>query len=142
MTTLKSKGFTLVELVVVIGIVAILASIAYPSYTDYMANARRADAKNAILTLASYQERFHSDNGFYGSIMDLTGAATLMSDDGKYTMTIACTPNPACTAGSRSQQYLITATALVPDAKCGSYTYDQSGNIVLLGATENVAYCW
>lgn len=142
MISSNSRGFTLVELVVVIGIVAILASIAYPSYTDYMANARRADAKNTILTLASYQERFHSDNGFYGSINDLTGAPTLMSDEGKYTMTIVCTPNPACTAGSRSQQYLITATAVVPDAKCGSFSYDQSGTITLIGATQDVAYCW
>lgn len=139
---MKSKGFTLVELLMVITVIAILASIAYPSYSDYMANARRADAKNSILTLASYQERFHSDNGFYGSIADLTGAPTLMSDDGKYTMTIDCIPNPACTAGSRSQQYFITATALVADPKCGNYIYDQSGNITLPVATESVAYCW
>ncbi len=142
MISSNSRGFTLVELVVVIGIVAILASIAYPSYSDYMANARRADAKNTILTLASYQERFYSDNGFYGSINDITGAPTLMSDDGKYTMTIECTPNPACTAGSRSQQYTITATGIVPDPKCGNFEYDQSGNITLNSATENVAYCW
>ena len=138
----KSTGFTLIELVVVVAIVAILASIAYPSYTNYVANARRADAKNTILTLASYQERFYSDNGFYGSIQALTGNPTMTSDSGKYNMTIACIPNAACTAGSRSQQYTITATALVTDNLCGNYSYDQSGNITLRVVGADLNECW
>ena len=142
MNSSKSQGFTLVELIVVVSIVSILVSIAIPSYFSYMASARRADAKNTILTLASYQERYHSNNGFYGSVQDLTGNVTLESDSGNYVMTVVCVPNAACTAATRPQQYTITATAQVQDLTCGNYLYNQSGAITFSVANATLDECW
>tara|TARA_R110002049_G_scaffold13509_2_gene58580 strand:- start:214169 stop:214600 length:432 start_codon:yes stop_codon:yes gene_type:complete len=139
----KHSGFTLVELLIVVAIVAILASIGYPAYNEQVQKGRRADAKNMILQISSLQERYHSNFGYYGNIDDLFGASSdpVSSDGGYYSLTVACTPSAACTAASRSQQYTITATPNATDANCGVFTYDQAGNITE-GGTKDLAYCW
>jgi type IV pilus assembly protein PilE len=53
-------GFTLIELMVVVVIVAILAGIAYPSYREYVIQSRRSDAMNAITRTANQLEKFYS----------------------------------------------------------------------------------
>ena len=59
------RGFTLIELMVVVAVVAILAAIAYPSYINQVRKSRRADAKSALLDLATRQERFFSTQNTY-----------------------------------------------------------------------------
>ena len=137
----QNLGFTLVELLIVVAIVAILASFGFPAYNEQIQKGRRADGKNMIMQLASLQERYRSNFGYYGSLNDLVGSTTLESDEGFYDMTIACLPTAACTAASRSQRYTITATASATDDYCGNYTYDQSGNITISGS-KSVEYCW
>ena len=61
-------GFTLIELMVTVAIVAILSAIAYPAYTEYILKSRRTDAKNALLDLAARQERFYSLNNKYSIV--------------------------------------------------------------------------
>ena len=60
-----SRGFTLVELMVVIVIASILMAIAIPSYKNSIRKSRRTDAKTALLDLAGREERFMSTNGSY-----------------------------------------------------------------------------
>ena len=136
-----NSGFTLTELLIVVAIIAILASIGFPAYNEQMQKGRRADAKNMILQLASLQERYHSNFGYYGSMTDLTGNATLESDGGFYTMTVECIPTAACTANSRSQRYTITAAVNTPDSNCGDFTYDQTGTADATGS-KPIEYCW
>jgi type IV pilus assembly protein PilE len=62
---IKFKGFTLVELMVVVAIVSILATIAYPSYQGYVQNARRADAQGALVQLNGAMERLFTVNNTY-----------------------------------------------------------------------------
>lgn len=59
------RGFTLIELMVVIAIVGVLAAVAYPSYTDYVTRSKRATAKSFLVTLADRQEHFFLDNKRY-----------------------------------------------------------------------------
>jgi type IV pilus assembly protein PilE len=61
----KTCGFSLIELMIVLGIVAILAAIAYPSYRDSVRKARRVDAKSALTDIAQMQETFFARNGTY-----------------------------------------------------------------------------
>jgi type IV pilus assembly protein PilE len=61
----KQRGFTLVELMVVVAIVAILASIAYPSYTNHVKKTRRGMATGCLQENAQYMERVYTSKLSY-----------------------------------------------------------------------------
>ena len=145
MSMSKQKGITLIELMIVIVVVAILASIALPSYQQHMQKGRRADGKNMLMELAALQERFYSENGFYGDMNDLVNAANIDSDQGHYNIVVNCNPDSAnCLAADRPQFYQFTAAAQgvqVGDTDCGDYTIDEAGLVTETGARD-VDYCW
>lgn len=90
----RSKGFTLLELMIVVVIVAILTAIAYPSYRDYIARGRRSDGQSALLDLASRMERYYSQQNTYQTATIGTGGAndvraTNTSPEGWYTLSIS-----------------------------------------------------
>ncbi|WP_353571709.1 type IV pilin protein [Candidatus Albibeggiatoa sp. nov. BB20] len=60
-----SKGFTLIELMIAVAIMAILVAIAVPNYTSYLVKSRRADAKTSLMTIAQLQETYFADNNSY-----------------------------------------------------------------------------
>ena len=139
-----NQGFTLIELMIVVAVVAILASVAYPAYTEQIRKARRAEAKSTILNIASLQERFRSDNGFYGEVTDITGSLVnnIDSESGYYNITIACPPAANCPAAARPQTFIITATTQITDAECGNFTYTQAGTVGITGPIANLGVCW
>ena len=66
-------GFTLLELMIAVAIVAIVMTIAYPSYQRYLIESRRADAQNALLGFGTAMERYRSDNSSYAGAQSGTG---------------------------------------------------------------------
>ena len=62
---MNNKGFTLIELMIVVAIIGILGAIAYPSYDSYMKKSRRADGKIGLQEMADKQERFYLQNNTY-----------------------------------------------------------------------------
>lgn len=133
------SGFTLIELMIVVIIIAILSTIGFPSYQEQVLKGRRGDAKNALHSVLIQQEKFYSQHGFYGSMSELAGDTSQTSAEEYYTLTLTC--SPTCQRTSRPQQYLITANPLLEDSKCGSYSIDQSGTNSSSGSATN-DYCW
>lgn len=60
-------GFTLIELMITVAILAIIAAIAYPSFQEQVRETRRANAQSDLLELASYMERFYTQNFSYAA---------------------------------------------------------------------------
>jgi len=70
----KSKGITLIELIITVAILGIIASIAYPSYQEQVSKTRRADAQGALLGLSNALERYYTQNNTYvGASLGTTG---------------------------------------------------------------------
>lgn len=81
---LRSKGFTLIELMIVVAVVAILAAIAYPSYLDHVKKTRRSDAQGALMGLANAMERYYTTNNSYAGAAaggNDTGAPAIYPDE-------------------------------------------------------------
>ncbi len=66
-TSFKSRGFTLIELMIVVAIIGVLASIAIPSYQQYVMRGNRAEAKNALMALAQRLEQNYTLSGSYAT---------------------------------------------------------------------------
>lgn len=123
----ESRGFTLIELMIVVAIIGIIAAVAYPSYQEYVRSAKRADAQAALMELSHYMERYYTGNGRY---VDDTGKApalpfTQAPKDGStkaYDLDFAAQSPTAST-------YVLVAvpTGSMADDNCGTLTLSNTG---------------
>jgi type IV pilus assembly protein PilE len=143
----------LVELVVAMLIAAILAAIAIPSYSNYVRKSHRTDAKNALLDLASLEERFFSTNNVYSSTwsdLGYSGTTAITVGSGYYTVAVpsilAATAPTATTVGVPAT-FTLVATAVndqQKDSTCSTYTVTSAGARSAKDASNNdtTSSCW
>ncbi|MBV1897808.1 MULTISPECIES: type IV pilin protein [Cycloclasticus] len=140
------NGFTLIELMIVVAIIAILTSIAYPSYVENTRTNKRTTAQSDLLKLSNFLERRFTENNSY---LILNGTSDPISSAACATVA-GCTPalEPGIIHADYNYSFSSTPTATafelqaVPQNaqasdKCGTMTYDQTG-----AKTATLTNCW
>jgi len=130
-----SRGFTLIELVIVVAVVAILAAIALPSYNDSVRKSRRGQAKADMLEIVQMLERRYTTNRTYVGI-DIS-AIDQSPREGTARYTLRLDPLTATT-------YTLTAApqgSQAEDTRCGSLAITHLGGKTISGS-GTVADCW
>ena len=104
----NQKGFTLIELMIVVAIIGILAAIAIPNFMSYQCKAKQSEAKSNLGAIATCQEAYLAEFDSYGSTMSKIGFTT--KGTARYTYTAVPTGTGA------SATYTATATESVADS--------------------------
>lgn len=142
----RTRGFTLVELLITLAIVAIIASIAYPSYRESVSSGRRTDAINSLLQLQMLQEKWRANHTSYTGVLEGANCGTLTatglcwngtnSSEGYYTLSITA---------SSATGYSLKATPRAGTAQagdsCGDFHLNQSDPDYTPAGAAN-AQCW
>ena len=141
------KGFTLLEVVIVMAIVGILALVAYPSYRDTITRAHRSDGQSALLDLANRMEQFYSEHNTYQSAQIATGGdldvLSQSTSSGKwYTLSISNATDTGyfLKAIPRGAQGTL-------DTHCQSLTFNHLGEKNIASGpngapTKTAEFCW
>ena len=130
-----SAGFTLIEMMIVVALIALLTALVLPSYQSSVRKARRTDARSALTVVAQLMERLNTEKNSYATatlgtgVTDLYKAAT---ENSHYTLALS---NLTATT------FTVTATPAGNQAQdpCGTYTLTQAGT---RGASLAVDQCW
>ena len=134
------RGFTLIEILIVVAIIGLLVGIALPAYQGSVLRSGRAEAKNELLQVASDQERFFSSNNTYSTDpipLDDTVDTTRVTQNSLYSIAVA-----ACAGGAITNCFVATATAqnTQTDDDCTTLTFSSTGVRGATGASTDE--CW
>ncbi|MBU3059512.1 type IV pilin protein [Pseudomonas indica] len=137
----RQNGFTLIEIMIVVVILAILATIAFPSYQRYVLRAHRAEGIALLNEAAAREERYYAQNNGYvtsdASLSKLGLRNSGLSDTGYYQLTLA-------EGDDDDGGYRLTAVAQgtqAKDSECANLTLTATGARGTSG-TGSAADCW
>ncbi|MDH4258977.1 MAG: prepilin-type N-terminal cleavage/methylation domain-containing protein [Gammaproteobacteria bacterium] len=145
--TSNRNGFTLIEVMVALVIVAITASFALASYRRYLVRSYRLEAVQALLTAAAEQEKFHLAHGRYSDRLDATGGddppglpVSSTTPQRRYEMTIEL----ADAAAFRLAAQPAAGGGQMNDTECRRFSIDESGRRQALDSTgvDSTRRCW
>ncbi len=126
-----AKGFSLIEVMVVVVIIGILAAIALPAYQGYLQQGRRVDATSALMSIQAAQEKHRISNTSYTTNLATLGINS-SSAEGYYTLAVTA---------ANATSYTATASGTGPQASdtgCTTITLAMSAG----NTTKSPADCW
>jgi type IV pilus assembly protein PilE len=143
----SQRGFTLIEIMIVVAIVGILTAIAVPGYAAYVQRAARGEGRSTLLEAAQFMQRFYSDNNRYDQSLAVGNPAPVLPDG------LAISPRGGGTVRYNLSIFQVNAVSFTlravpagPQAsdKCGTLTLTQTGARGASGATTPaaIADCW
>lgn len=148
-----ARGFTLIEVMITVVIVAVLSTLAYPSYKEAIRKSKRAEARAVLTEAAQFMQRFYSQNDRYDAINDGTPSPAAVA----LPAALQTVPRNA-SAGKQDYDVFLKASSLTPRSfvlvatprsggsmagdKCGSFKVSQVGRRSVEGATVDVTQCW
>jgi type IV pilus assembly protein PilE len=152
------KGFTLIEIMIVVAVIAILGAVAYPSYVEQILKGTRTEGKASLMRTTQTLERFFTARGRYPTVPEFStlfglaaNTSVLSNPDnvtlGKYQLLyVITTPTPQADGGL---EYQLTAQILnngvvdpAQDSVCGHLQLDSRGRRSVSTGTSNTERCW
>jgi len=129
-----ARGFTLIEVLITVAIVAVLMAIALPSYRDFVLRANRADAKAVLMETSQFMERYFTTNNTYVASPVLT-PLSLVSPKGatgidvRYNISFASTAAGTAAANPTATTYFVRAVPVNGQSgdSCGTLTISNTG---------------
>ena len=131
----KTGGFTLIELMIVVAVLAVIVAIGYPSYQEHIKKSRRAEGMGQLLELADRMERAYSDSGTYPT--DISEVYVATTDGGFYTLSIVTANNISFTVSAAP-----TSLGGQDDDKCHTFTLTSLGEKSVSGGSLGNDKCW
>ena len=132
----RHQGFTLIEVMIVVAIVAILAAIAIPSYTEYIQRSRIIEATSTLSSMRVKMEQYFQDNRSY--LLACTAGTVAPTPTGTFF-------DYVCTIPAGGRTFLVTATGKAAMLNFG-FTIDQSNNQLTTAVPSNwtlpAVQCW
>ena len=130
----RARGFTLIEVIIAMAIVAILVAVALPAYRDHMRKSRRAEAQAYLMAVASRQQQFLLDTRGYAPNIATIGLSAPANVAAAYDVAVAAVAGPPPT-------FRLTATPKATTdqvyERCGTLAIDQTG-----AKTAALGTCW
>ena len=132
----RHQGFTLIEVMIVVAIVAILAAVAIPSYTEYIQRSRIIESTSTLASMRVKMEQYFQDNRSY--VNSCTAGTVAPTPVATTFFTYLC-------SNLGNSTYLVTATGVGAMANFG-FTIDQANNQLTTAVPSNwtlpTAQCW
>jgi type IV pilus assembly protein PilE len=142
----QQHGFTLIELMITVAIVAILSAVAFPAYTSHLVKGKRSAAQSFMMTVSNKEEAYMLNaRSYFSAATQAQWAAVNVTVPQEVAMNYDLSVAATNTAGA-PPSYIITATPkdaqAAKDTKCGTITYTSTGTKGKSGTAGTVTECW
>ncbi len=137
---MKSRGFSLIELMIAVAVAAIIAAVAYPSYTSYVVRGKRTECRAALLQTMQQQERYYTQQNTY--VAYTTASVNLKTFSGDALASSACTISAGqCTSTiALNTCVVVNGTPRYVDPEVGTITLQSDGTKGCTGTAQDK--CW